>query len=331
MMNAGRQKQIHLWLRDTLGERFSISGLTGDASFRKYYRIKTSVQSFVLMDADHEEENLRQFVFVSKRLQSSGLHVPTIEHADFQKNLLLLEDLGDQLLLSCINDANAGYFYRQAIQDLLLIQKTSTDKLLPYGESKLQDEMDIFRDWLCEKYLGYRFSSADDRVFKSTGQILVENALSQPQVFVHGDYHSRNILVQSDGLAHIDYQDAVSGPLCYDLVSLLKDCYIKWPNGKIEAWIDDYLSLRNRAGHVSDFTIRQFRRWFDLMGLQRHLKASGIFCRLLKRDGKSGYLKDVPRVFQHMLVCCDQYAELHEFRKLLGRLYDLFTDTVVSK
>ena len=179
MMNAGRQEQIHLWLRDTLGERFSASGLTGDASFRKYYRIKTSVQSFVLMDADREEENLRQFVFFSKRLQSSGLHVPTIEHADFQKNLLLLEDLGDQLLLSCINDANAGYFYRQAIQDLLLIQKTNTDKLLPYGEGKLQDkcvgniwvtafpqQMTVFsrvpdKSWLKTLCRSHKFSSTE--------------------------------------------------------------------------------------------------------------------------------------------------------------------------
>ena len=221
MMNAGRKEQIHLWLRGILGERFSVSGLTGDASFRKYYRIKTSVQSFVLMDADHEEENLRQFVFVSKRLQSSGLHVPTIEHADFQKNLLLLEDLGDQLLLSCINDANAGYFYRQAIQDKCVrnIWVTAFPQQMTVS-SRVPD-----KSWLKTPCRGHKFSSTEITI-------------------------TRNILVQSDGLAHIDYQDAVTGPLCYDLVSLLKDCYIKWPNEKIEVWIDDYLSLRSKAGHV---------------------------------------------------------------------------------
>ena len=266
MMNAGRQEQIHLWLRDTLGERFSVSGLTGDASFRKYYRIKTSVQSFVLMDADREEENLRQFVFVSKRLQSSGLHVPAIEHADFQKNLLLLEDLGDQLLLSCINDANAGYFYRQAIQDLLLIQKTSTDKLLLYGESKLQDKC-VRNIWVTAfpQQMTVPSRVPDKSWLKTPCR---SRRFSSTEITI-----TRNILVQSDGLAHIDYQDAVTGPLCYDLVSLLKDCCIKWSNGKIEVWIDDYLSLRSKVGHVSDFTMKQFRHWFDLMGLQRHLKA----------------------------------------------------------
>ena len=326
-----RQNQIQRWLQDRLGERPGLVELAGDASFRRYYRVKASRQSFVLMDAQLDDENVKQFVFVTKLLQRSGLRVPTIEHADLQNDLLLLEDLGDRLLLNCLNKGNVKGFYFQAVKDLLLIQHANTDGLSLYSEAKLRKEMEIFKDWLCGQYLGYRFSQAEENTFESAKQFLVHHALDQPQVFVHGDYHSRNILVVADGLAHIDYQDAVLGPLSYDLVSLLRDCYIEWPNGDVEVWIEYYLSLSADVVYSSGFTMKQFKRWFDLMGLQRHLKASGIFCRLLKRDGKIGYLNDVQRIFGYTLNCCDQYPELREFRKLLKRLYDLFVMVSVPR
>ena len=262
------------------------------------------------------------FVRVAGYLEAMQLNAPRIIEADIEQGFLLLTDLGSEQYLDRLSSdpAAADTLYAAAIDALLKMQRRGAayqSILPPYDDHLLRFEMSLFHDWLCGTHLGIEFSDDEERAWQACCDVLVENALGQPQVFVHRDYHSRNLMVVGESNPGIlDFQDAVEGPLTYDLVSLLKDCYIHWPAGTVRQWALHY--YRN----LSDTTRRQvsesrFIRYFELMGVQRQLKAAGIFCRLNYRDGKSAYLADVPRTLEYIVDVGPHYAELKFVARLI--------------
>jgi aminoglycoside/choline kinase family phosphotransferase len=267
------------------------------------------------MDAPPPQENCLPFVRVAGYLESMQLNAPRIIEADIENGFLLLSDLGsEQYLDRLVKDPDAAdSLYGAAIDALLKMQRRGEayqSILPPYDEELLRFELSLFHDWLCGKHLNIEFDDEDERSWQACCDVLVENALGQPQVFVHRDYHSRNLMVMDDGTPGIlDFQDAVEGPFTYDLVSLLKDCYIHWPAERVRGWALDYYQK------LSDRTHRQvneqrFMRYFELMGVQRELKAAGIFCRLHHRDDKPAYLADIPRTLEYIVETGPRYAEL---------------------
>ena len=267
------------------------------------------------MDAPPEKEDSAPFVRVAGFLEAMRLNAPRIVEANLERGFLLLTDLGTrQYLGELINDRTlAEPLYRDAIDALLVMQRKGAAfqaQLPPYDEALLRFELSLFHDWLCGTHLGIDFDNAAVREWQSLCDLLVANALDQPQVFVHRDYHSRNLMVTDENNPGIlDFQDAVEGPLTYDLVSLLKDCYVKWPADRIWQWALDYYAGCDTSVHER-VTESQFRRYFELMGVQRHIKAAGIFCRLNHRDGKGGYLKDIPRTLSYIVDIAPRYDEL---------------------
>ena len=313
-----RIELMHGWLQQDLGySDYSLMTASADASFRRYFRLQTNGQSFIIMDAPPEEEDCRPYIDIASRLFGGGLNVPEVLAKDLEKGFLLLTDLGESLYLDHLSDANADSLYSDALNALFLMQEAvSPDGLPDYDDKLLQNEMNLFQDWLLERHLGQSPSQQELNALRETSQLLLNNALQQPRVFVHRDYHSRNLILSATNNPGIlDFQDAVQGPVSYDLVSLLKDCYIKWPPGKIYSWVDQfYGELKNKP-----FTRKTFVTWFDLMGVQRHLKASGIFARLCHRDGKKGYLKDIPRTLSYIIDLEDNYPELGPLADLISR------------
>ncbi len=267
------------------------------------------------MDAPPEQEDCLPFVRIAGYFESMQLNAPRIIEADFEQGFLLLSDLGDERFIDRLsaNPAAAPDLYSDALDALLLLQRRGTvyqSSLPPYDEELLRFELSLFRNWLCDTSLHLSFDAADEARWQLCCDWLVANALNQPQVFVHRDYHSRNLMVTVENNPGIlDFQDAVEGPLTYDLVSLLKDCYVRWPAEQVRQWALEYYGKlgANIRGQVDEL---QFRRYFELMGVQRHLKAAGIFCRLNHRDGKSGYLADVPRTLGYIVELGAQFDEL---------------------
>ena len=274
------------------------------------------------MDAPPAQEDCGPFIKVAGFLEKIGVNSPRVLEADLSRGFLLLTDLGSQPYLHVIEQQpdRARALYDDALDALLRIQERGREyqsQLPAYDETLLRFELSLFRDWLCEKHLGIEFSEDEDAAWRACCDVLVANALRQPQVFVHRDYHSRNLMLT--GRANpgiIDFQDAVEGPLTYDLVSLLRDCYIKWPPEQTEQWAERYRKRlpESLSGGLDRDT---FLRCFDLMGIQRHLKAAGIFARLLRRDGKPGYMKDVPRTLSYIVDLAPRYAELRFIAKLI--------------
>jgi aminoglycoside/choline kinase family phosphotransferase len=286
-------------LSDDLG--LSISGLvpaSEDASFRRYFRVQPGEgPSLVVMDAPPDREDCGPFVAIAQRLAAVGLHVPAIHAADLDLGFVLLEDLGAIPYLQALDDATVDALYGDATRALRTMQReVASDGLPPYDRALLQTEMALFTDWLLGRHLGLDLSDEERRILEQTFELLVDNALEQPVVCVHRDYHSRNLMVvDANNPGIIDFQDAVAGPVTYDLVSLLRDCYIAWPPERVDAWVDAY------AAGAPGVDRATFRRWFDRMGVQRHLKAAGIFARLRHRDGKPGYLADIPRTLGYIV------------------------------
>lgn len=293
---------------------------SSDASFRSYHRVKTPNGSVILMDAPPAQEDSRPFVDIAERLAACGVNVPQVLNADLDQGFLLLTDLGEQLYLDALDERSADSLYADAIAALVAIQQHGrTAGLPPYDESLLRREMDLFPDWLLERHLGLDLAPVRADL-SAAADALVANALAQPRVLVHRDYHSRNLMrTQRNNPGIVDFQDAVTGPITYDLVSLLRDCYIAWPAARVDAWIALYRERAAAAGlEVGD--PETFRRWFDLMGVQRHLKAAGIFARLWHRDGKDGYLPDIPRTWGHISALLDRYDELRPLARAARRL-----------
>ncbi len=321
MMNYqdNRLKAIHEWLLNEVKlSRFDLEPASSDASFRRYFRVDTGSETFIVMDAPPEKEDCRPFVDIAKVLGLAGLNTPTIIEQDLEQGFLLLSDLGTRLFLDELNDHTVESLYSDALSSLQQLQKIPHDSLpLPsYSADLLQQEMMLFHGWFLERHLGIELNREEQTVLFDTFKILTKSALEQPFVWVHRDYHSRNLMVlekESPGI--LDFQDAVIGPMTYDLVSLLRDCYIAWPRAQVEAWVTAY--YRDCDIHLDDISEQQFLRWFDLMGMQRHLKAIGIFARLNIRDGKPGYLGDIPRTLAYVRDVCERYEELKSFEQLL--------------
>jgi hypothetical protein len=311
-----RIKLLKQWLEDELefGD-YSLMPASSDASFRRYFRLTHDGSSFIIMDAPPEKENTRAFVTVARLLLDAGVNVPEILQESPDLGFLLLSDLGSRLYLDDLNEMTVERLYGDAMAALAAIQAcTPTNGVLPeYDHALLMREMALFRDWLVGTHLGIRLNEAQSALLERSFALLTENALGQPRVCVHRDYHSRNLMVtrrNSPGI--LDFQDAVIGPVTYDLVSLLRDCYIAWPPARVEAWALGYQELALQSGILREEhgDPVQFLRWFDLMGVQRHLKAAGIFARLNHRDGKPGYLNDVPRTLDYVVDVARRYGEI---------------------
>lgn len=324
-----RLRQLEHWLAAVCRlSDFTIAPASADASFRRYFRVTLSDGATrIAMDAPPDREDSRPFVDVAARMAAAGLHVPEILVHDLQLGFMLLEDLGDRPYLAALDETSVDALYGDAIDSLLRLQAdVAVDGLPPYDAALLWREMHLFPDWLLDRHLGLRIDDELRALLDDSFAALVDNALAQPRVCVHRDYHSRNLmLVAARNPGIIDFQDAVHGPLTYDLVSLLRDCYVAWPADRVEHWLAGFHARALQAGLLVDTGLEQFRVWFDLMGIQRHLKAAGIFARLHHRDGKPGYLDDVPRTLGYVVEVGRRHAptrRLAEFvaERVLPRL-----------
>lgn len=315
-----RLEQLNHWLTKTVGvPAYEIAPASSDASFRRYFRIVFNGESRIVMDAPPDKEDSRPFVILGRQLHAAGLNVPEILAEDLEQGFLLLSDLGAQQYLSALNENTVDLLYGDALGALVVLQTCGpgSDALPPYDESLLRREMELFRDWYLGRHLGLSPGDSEQAVLDETFSLLVDNALAQPQVSVHRDYHSRNLMVSARNPGILDFQDAVYGPVTYDLVSLLRDCYIAWPREQVEQWVLGYHDIAIDHGILRGPQEERFLRWFDLMGVQRHLKASGIFARLNHRDGKPGYLGDIPRTLAYVTEVSGRYPELRPFLHLL--------------
>lgn len=312
-----RLNELKEWLYDiSAGMLQNLTPASADASFRQYFRVtsQTESKSYIVMDAPPDKEDCHPFVLITELLRDGGVHTPEIVTLNLEKGFILLEDLGNRPYLDHLNFDTADKLYLDAIDTLVKIQ--NIDTILPlYSEELLQTEMDLFETWYINRHLNLQLNDLQKTVLEKTFKYLVESAIEQPQVFVHRDYHSRNLMItDSDNPGVIDYQDAVIGPITYDLVSLFKDCYIEWPRLHVESWVEQYLARISPDTLIDKSTML---KWFDLMGVQRHLKVLGIFCRLNYRDNKPQYLDDLPLTFKYIIDTCDYYDELQPLKALL--------------
>jgi len=283
---------------------------SSDASFRSYWRTLGAAPERIVMDAPPEREDIGPWLAIAERLQRAGLNAPRVLAQDLVNGFLLISDLGNDLLLPALNAASVDHHYSEAMRAVLRMQTAINASDLPvYDESRLVTEMELLPTWFLQRHLGMDIACEQWDVIELAFRALLTNAQAQPQQFVHRDFHSRNLMLSEHGLGIIDFQDAVRGPLTYDLVSLLRDCYIEWPQSQVEDWVEAYRKQAVNAGLTSADPTR-FLRWFDLMGLQRHIKVLGIFCRLWYRDGKAGYLGDLPLVWRYTREVGRRYSEV---------------------
>jgi N-acetylmuramate 1-kinase len=314
-----RAELIHAWLtRELALTVMSLEPASSDASFRRYFRAVTTSGSFIVMDAPPGKEDVRPYLKVSRLLEGLPVHVPHVHAQDPGRGLLLLEDLGRTLYLERLTaGADPELLYGDALDALAIIQVrglAACRELAPYGRAELVRELALMPEWFLAKHLTLELSDAESRLITDTDEFLISEALAQPTVFVHRDYHARNLMVvpeRNPGI--IDFQDALAGPVGYDLVSLLKDCYIAWPRPRVLQWLRGFRARLLAQGGAAGASEEEFLRWFDLIGVQRHLKVLGIFCRLWYRDGKVGYLGDLPRTLAYVRDVCARYAELAPF------------------
>jgi len=321
-LSDNRKAAIADWIAALDSEpNFRLEVASADASFRRYFRLITDHGTRIVMDAPPDKESCAPFVAIGRQLSAAGLHAPEIFAEDLGRGFLLLEDFGQRPYLDELTSDRADGLYGDALAALQVICALPTDGLPPFDRQMMQAELALFRDWYLGRELNLTPSEADF-CLQPLGLALIGNALEQPQVWVHRDYHSRNLMVCEPNPGILDFQDAVIGPLTYDLVSLLKDCYIHWPRERVERWVAEYFDLLQQtqlASQLPDFD--QFLTWFDLMGVQRHMKAIGIFARLNHRDGKPGYLADIPRCFEYLAeqaYRCEPLADLLEWLSQQG-------------
>jgi N-acetylmuramate 1-kinase len=307
------------WVVEDLGFTGGrIETASADASFRRYFRLTRDGDSYIVMDAPPEREALKPFISIAQMLAGIGLNVPVVMARDMRQGFLLLSDLGSrQYLDDLIAQRDVERLYADALRALTTMQTrggAAAAALPAYDDALLLREMELMPDWFLGRHLGMSCGGAVRALLDRLFAVLVRNASAQPATFVHRDYHSRNLLVNERANPGIlDFQDAVYGPVTYDLVSLLKDCYIAWPPERVTNWALQYREQILRAGFVLGADEDDFVRWFDLMGLQRHIKVLGIFARLYYRDGKSGYLRDLPRVLEYTRAAASLYPETREF------------------
>ena len=310
-------QEVKSWLQSTAYRDHHIEVASEDASFRRYFRLTKGDETLIVMDSSLEKDSLTPFIDVTKRLLDVGVHAPRILLSDIEKGFLVLEDLGSLQLLDTLQTSNYMNFYSMALEEILKMQQAEASGLPLYDKAFLTFEMDLMQEWFLEQYVDIDLSEDDKAVVQKTLDSISSEVLKQPQgYFVHRDFHSRNIMVRNNGvLGVIDYQDAMRGSITYDLVSLLRDLYIELPN---ELVIQLVLAFRDIvAADVDDAT---FIRWFDFMGLQRHIKVLGIFARLYLRDGKDGYLKDLPLTLKYTLDTLAKYDETQALCTLLEKV-----------
>ncbi len=317
-----RLTQLEQWIA-TLGYRdCRLTPASADASFRRYLRLHYGDESLIVMDAPPQQEPCDQFIAVAGLLRGAGLNAPEIVAANLDAGFLLLTDFGNSDYLSQLDSDSEAALYADALAALRIMQTRIDAGSLPnYDVGLLQREMDLFRDWFLGNLLGIDLDPRQQSRWLELKQMLIDNALAQPQVFVHRDYHSRNLMKTAKANPGIlDFQDAVKGPITYDLVSLLRDCYVAWPADRVEALaLEYYETVRDELLPGIDST--QFMRWFDLMGIQRHLKAIGIFSRLHIRDGKAGYLGDIPRTLEYLRQVSGVRASMAHLHALIDELH----------
>lgn len=321
-----RQQALQTWLVKVLKkENFTLTSASSDASFRRYFRIHFPEVTLIAMDAPPPQEDCRPFVKVAQQLLAAGLNVPQIIAQDVEQGFLVLGDLGNDTYLSKLNLKTAPNLYKDATNALIKMQLASQPGLLPeYDEALLCREMQLFPDWYIGKHLNVTLNEAQQQVLHKTFAVLNQNILAQPKVTVHRDYHSRNLMVtEHNNPGILDFQDAVYGPITYDLVSLLKDAYIAWDEEYIIDWAVRYWQSARKAGLPVQEDFSEFYRDFEWMGAQRHIKVLGIFARLYHRDGKDGYLKDMPLVMNYLRKVCERYVELRPMLRLLNELENL--------
>jgi N-acetylmuramate 1-kinase len=329
---------IRTWLTRDLGWRVGrISVASADASFRRYFRISRGdvdpsgwapkADTLIVMDAPPGKEDIAPYLKVSTLLEQAGAHVPHVHASDTRRGFIVMEDLGNTQYLSLLRTGRGvDKLYGDALTTLANIQVRglrASQQLAPYDREPLERELNLMPEWFLGKHLRLELTPEERALLTVTNEFLINEALLQPQVFVHRDYHSRNLMVltpssmANGGPGVIDFQDALRGPVGYDLVSLLKDCYVSWSRERVERWVKGYRRvLGNLGANVGDSEY-QFIRWFDVVGVQRHIKVLGIFCRLWHRDGKIGYLADLPLTFDYVLDACRRYPELVEFGRWL--------------
>ncbi|MEZ5503599.1 MAG: phosphotransferase [Halioglobus sp.] len=309
-------EELRCWALAALGAADSgksprLSPVAGDASARRYFRLHLDGASYVAVEAPPATEKNAAFIQVAALLSARGVKVPAVYHADLEHGYLLLEDLGDRLLLPVLRPASVDHYYRRAMELLVTMAGPPcvTSGLENYDRTLLSEELGRFPRWFVRGLLGYEPDGAEQRLLDAVSSRLIDSALEQPRVLVHRDFHSRNLMLTADDeLAVIDFQDAVAGPITYDLVSLLRDCYIQWPAAQVDQWARDYHGLLVSRDLLAATDEATFMRWFDLMGLQRHVKVLGTFARLYLRDGKSSYLDDLPLVIHYVSEIVEKYA-----------------------
>ena len=321
-----RQLQIATWLNNIFNnQEYTIKTASTDASFRRYFRVIANHHSYILMDAPPNKENSKPFVDIANILFKAGLNVPKIHEIDMKEGFLLLSDLGTKTYLEELNHQNASSLYKDAYMALIKMQiNADTHSLKLYDGSLLMQELRLFPDWYLKFHKSYDMSDSEKNVLNSTFDLLIKNIKSHAQVFVHKDFHSRNLMFCDSTLGKnpgiLDFQDAVKGSIVYDLVSLLKDAYVVWDEEEIMDWLIRYWeqAKQNRLGVQDDFAA--FYRDFEWMGVQRHLKVLGIFTRLNYRDSKVNYLNDLPTVENYLRRACERYKDLHPLLKLMNKL-----------
>jgi len=319
-----RLQQLTEWLQNQFpGQTFEIAPASADASFRRYFRATfADGETRVIMDAPPQHEDCRPFLHVGKLFEDAGAHVPHVYAQDLEQGFLLLSDLGNITYLQALNTDNARDLYGAATGALLQIQLASRENELPsYDEALLRRELDLFPDWYVARHLGVTLNEKQQEALEKSFRRILDNNLAQPRVYVHRDYHSRNLMFTEPNPGILDFQDAVYGPITYDLVSLFKDAYIKWDEEQTMDWLIRYWEKARTAGLPVHQDFGEFYRDYEWMGVQRHLKVLGIFARLYHRDGKEAYLNDMPLVFEYLYRACARYVDLKPLQALLEELH----------
>ena len=321
--NDTRLEQLRGWLGACLGTcAFELKPASADASFRRYFRVtREDARSWIAMDAPPEREDCRPYVKVAALLRAAGVNAPQVIAQDVARGFLLLTDLGDTTYLAALTEASADRLFGDAIEALIQWQLASREGVLPpYDEALLRRECNLFPEWYVARHLALPLSSAQQKVLSDAVTLVIARSLAQPAVFVHRDYMPRNLMVSDPNPGVIDFQDAVHGPITYDLVSLTRDAFVSWDEERVIDWAARYWDKARRRGLPVDPDFSAFYRNFEWMGLQRHLKVLGIFARIHYRDGKSGYLEDTPRFLNYARAVAGRYRELTPLARLFDEL-----------
>lgn len=327
-----RLQHLKVWLDEQLANLYTEQGwgavppatltaASSDASFRRYFRWEGAGKSFIVMDAPPPQENCKPFVDIAFLLAKSGINVPKIYAEDLERGFLLLNDLGNKTYLDVIDSENADDLFTDALQALLAFQQLPMVAPLPsYDVALLRRELELFPEWYVKRELGIEFDAAQQVLWQQVSDLLIDSALAQPKVLVHRDYMPRNLMLSEPNPGVLDFQDAVYGPVTYDVTCLFKDAFLSWPEERVRGWLESYWQQAAALNIPVQPDFEDFLRASDLMGVQRHLKVIGIFARICHRDGKPRYLSDVPRFFSYIEAVIARRPELAELDVLLASL-----------